>query len=78
MTVQVNVKFPDKFYNYISEVSKQEGFVSVQEFVRDAVRKSVREDLSGAEIENIEKIYLKSEKNKSWKGKKELLEALGK
>lgn len=78
MTVQINVKMPDKFYNYISKLSEEEGFVSVQEFVRSAVRSYVKEGLSKEELEHIDKIYSKAETNNAWKNKKELLNALDK
>jgi len=76
MTVQINLKIPDKYYEYITNLSKEEGYLSVQEFIRSLIRDNLKGRLNQKELKIIDDVYNKTEANNSWKSKDELLSVL--
>ena len=57
MTTQVNLKFQDNFFNMAKDYAESKGYMSVQEFIREAVRDKLFDDL---EIKEEYKEVLKS------------------
>jgi metal-responsive CopG/Arc/MetJ family transcriptional regulator len=76
MSSQVNVKFQDEFYSTMLSISKKEGYMSVQEFIRGVVRDYINEELTKQEKMKINSIYTRNEKNKTWLPEKNVLDAL--
>lgn len=76
MVGQVNVKFPDDFYNLVMKVSKKEGYMSVPEFIRSLVRDYLADELSDEERKKILSIYNKTERTKGWLSEKKAFDAL--
>jgi hypothetical protein len=45
MTTQVNLKFQDGFYDLAKSYAESRGYMSVQEFIREAVRDKIFDNL---------------------------------
>ena len=45
MTTQVNLKFQDSFFDLTKDYADSRGYLSVQEFIREAVRDKIFDDL---------------------------------
>ncbi len=45
MTTQVNLKFQDNFFNLTKDYADSRGYMSIQEFIREAVRDKIFEEL---------------------------------
>lgn len=76
MTSQINVKFQDNFYNAVLTVSKRDGYMSVQEFIRGVVREYIGDKLTEKEREKVNSIYAKNEASKSWVSEEKVFAAL--
>jgi hypothetical protein len=76
MTVQINLKISDDYYNYLDKSAKKEGCLSVQEFLRNLIRRNKEGSLTKDEEKFVMEVYNKSNDKDSWGSEKELEEAL--
>lgn len=61
MTIQINLKFQDNFYELAKDYADSRGYMSIQELIRDALRERIFDDL---EIrEEYEKVLESKEAN---------------
>lgn len=45
MTTQINLKFQDNFFDLAKNYADSRGYMSIQEFIREAVRDKIFDDL---------------------------------
>ena len=65
MTVQINMKFQENFFELAKEYAERKGYMSVQELVRDALREKIFDTtLTGKEEELLTRSYENEKKGK--------------
>jgi metal-responsive CopG/Arc/MetJ family transcriptional regulator len=45
MTTQINLRFPDELLVNAKDYAQNHGYLNIQEFIRDAIREKVYEDM---------------------------------
>lgn len=75
---QINLRLPDKLFNYASEYIEVHGYSSMQEFIKEALREKLfdREEISKEELELVKKLIKASEEKGLYGTEKDLFDKL--
>jgi len=57
MTVQVNLKLSDKYFDFVKKSSEEEGYMSIQEYIRSLIKSKKEDDISLEERKFIKTVF---------------------
>jgi len=78
MNTQINLRLQDSLLSKIKQESKKRGFATIQEFIKDSLRKTIYEEsgIKNQELTFLKKLYKLSEEKNLYGTEKELFKKL--
>ncbi len=77
MTTQINLRLPDEMLEKVKNQSKKKGYGSVQDFIKETLRKELYEkEITREEYDLVKKLAVISEKKNLYGDEKELFKKL--
>jgi hypothetical protein len=78
MNQQINLRLPSKLLNNASVYAKKNGFVNVQDLIKETLREKLfpESSISKKELLLVKKLLQATEDKELWKSEKEIFDAL--
>jgi len=76
MNTQINLRLPEKMIDLIKNYSEKNGFCSIQEFIKEAIREKIFEQPTKEELSLVKRLIKVSEDKNLYGTEKDLLDKL--
>ena len=76
MNTQINVRFPEKLLASAKDYADRHGFSSLQEFIKEAVRERVDDELTEEEVSLARRLLKAKDDRRFWGTEEELFKKL--